>query len=71
MKCRIENTYLRNLRQQFANGIDTGEVGRIVQRSYFDALFDFCNHFVVDQHALVEFFTAVNQTVANRIDFVE
>lgn len=67
----IEHAYLRQTGHKLADGLNTLEVGRIVQRSQVDALFKSLEHLVGKHHALVELLASVHHTVANGVDFIE
>ena len=71
MESRVEYAYLGNRRHQLRDGLDAGHVYRVVQGGYVVALLYLLNHFVGDEDAGVEFFSAVNHAVTYGIDFVE
>ena len=68
---RIETYHLRYGRTELLHGVDTFQVGRVVQRGQLHELFYPIYHLVVHEHAPVEEITAVRHTVSDRPDIVQ
>ena len=71
VESRIEYSDLRYIGENLFYGIDTFEVGRVVKRCNIYAFDDFLFYRFVDEYRLVEFFSAVYDTMAYGIDFLE
>ena len=70
VECSVEYAYLRHVGHELCDGVYTGHVGGVVEGCDIVAFADFCLYGVVDEHALAEFLTAVDYTVAYGLDFV-
>lgn len=71
MEGGVEYGNLGYVGENLLYGIDTFEVGRVVQRSNVDALDDFLFYGLVDEYRLVELLAAVYDAVAYGIDLFE
>ncbi len=67
----VEDSHLGYLGKKVEYGLDSCDVGGIVQRSHGIAFLHAGDHFGSDEHRLVEVFHAVHHTVAYGIDFVK
>ena len=71
MEGRVEHTDLGNLGQQSGDGVDTLDVGRVVERGQIVALGEVGHHLGSEANALVELLAAVHHAVAYGIEFVK
>ena len=67
----IEDAHLRQVGQQGLNGIDTLDIGGIVQGGQVIAGCELFHHLRSEEHALREFLAAVHHAVTDSVDFVE
>ena len=68
----VEHHGVRHVAENTHGGADAEQVGRVVQRSEHDALFDAFNHFIVDQARFFEAFATMYHAVADCADaFIE
>ena len=72
MKRGIKNGYLRNIRPKKRKArLIPLKIGRIVQRRKRDHFFHVRNNIFIKQNAFCIFFTALNNTMADCIDFLK
>ena len=64
---RVEHAHLRQSRHEFGYCLHTFQVGRIVERCQVDAFLEHAQHFVVDDHTLVELLSTVHHPVSHGI----
>ena len=69
MESRVEDSYLGHTGHKGLDGLDAGHVGRIVEGRDVIALADLLFDFIVDEDARAEFLAAVDDTVADSVDF--
>src|SRR6266404_8995708 len=69
MKRSIKNGNLRqSVAKHFPGSNDSFDIGRIMKRRQFDAVFDATQHGIVNNHRLSETFTTMNHTVTNSMN---
>ena len=66
----IENDDLLQVGERFARGVNPGNVRRIVQRCEADAVHNLLAHIIIDQYRFGKILAAVDDAVADRLDFV-
>ena len=71
MERGVEHGYLRYVRQDLLDCVNTLEIGGVVQRSQFHALDNHLFNLRCDEHGLVEFLAAMDHTVTDGIDLLE
>ena len=67
----VEHAHLWHFGEHFVDGVDACHVHRIVEWGNAVAFLDFCNHLIVDEHALVELFTTMHHAVTYCVNFLE
>ncbi len=70
VECSVEHAYLGYAGHKVIDGLDTGHVGGVVQGGYAVTFANHLLHFIVDNHALGEFFSTVYHAMAYRADFI-
>ena len=71
MESRVEGHHLRNRREHLRNGVDTQQVGGIVQRGEVAADADLLDDIVIDQGTAAEEIGTLHDPVTDRIDIVK
>ena len=64
----VEHSHHGGVGHDFLAGLDAGDVGGVVEGGQRDALPDALHHVLVDDHGMGELLTAVDHTVAHRVD---
>ncbi len=70
MESRVENANLWNLRKKSGNGINSFEIGRIVQGCQINAFFQCTDYVVIYTYTSTKLFTRMNHPMPDSIHFV-
>ncbi len=71
MEGGVEHSDLRYIGHKGRDGLDAGDVGRIVERCQIVAVFHLLDNLVGDQHAFAEFLCSVDNAVTNGVNLFE